>query len=212
MSPTLPPDDHDPLRWSAVDPGGGPLRDRGVLRGALLFYGAMVLLALLALPRVHEDLGLGLSSWGKLLLGTRPGAAIGLGFAVGLLLVAITRLIESWPPIRSMIDGFGEVLGSLPRGGPLLLALTSGIAEELLFRGVLQVWWGLWPAAIAFGACHLPIDRRFLVWPLFALGAGLLFGVAYERSGALLTPVVAHVTVNWINLRSIVRTVPGEPR
>ncbi len=83
--------------------------------------------------------------------------------------------------------------------------LATVLAEELVFRGLLQpalVAWlgarhGVLLTAAVFGAVHLPFS------PLFALlagVAGLGYGLAYHYSGRLAVAVALHLAVNLCHL------------
>ncbi|WP_236630158.1 CPBP family intramembrane glutamic endopeptidase [Thermus thermamylovorans] len=84
----------------------------------------------------------------------------------------------------------------------LLLALLSGVAEEVFFRGLLQsllvAWlgpWGLFLQAFLFALLH-PAPRPALAYPLYTGLAGLLFGLAYLLTGSLLAGILAHFLHN----------------
>jgi membrane protease YdiL (CAAX protease family) len=81
-----------------------------------------------------------------------------------------------------------------------LLALSSGFAEELFFRGAMQPALGLLLTSLIFGAVHTGPRRVFVAWSVWAFIMGLLFGVIFELSGVLWGPVLAHV---WINQRNM---------
>ena len=74
----------------------------------------------------------------------------------------------------------------------ILVSVFSGLAEEVFFRGAVQPEFGLVVAALAFGIVHIGPDRRYLIWTVWAILAGFLFGFLYRFSGGLLAPVVAH--------------------
>jgi|SRR6476661_501201 len=88
--------------------------------------------------------------------------------------------------------------------GLLVIAVVPAIAEELVFRGVIQknlVRWfnsrhvGVWLAAAIFSAIHL----QFLGFvPRMVLG--LVLGYLYEWSGNILVPMAAHFTQNALQL------------
>ncbi|MVN76417.1 CPBP family intramembrane metalloprotease [Hymenobacter sp. HMF4947] len=88
--------------------------------------------------------------------------------------------------------------------GLLVIALVPAIAEELVFRGVVQrnlVRWfasrhvGVWLAAAVFSAVHM---QFFGFVPRFLLG--LVLGYLYEWSGNILVPMAAHFTQNAFQL------------
>lgn len=70
----------------------------------------------------------------------------------------------------------------------VIISLVAGIAEEALFRGVLQVRFGIIAASILFGIMHF-------VSPAYALVAvlmGFYIGFFYSLYGSLLVPVQLH--------------------
>ena len=81
------------------------------------------------------------------------------------------------------------------------LALVSGAAEEALFRGALQPEVGLVIASLLFGLAHFAPRRDLAAWAPAAVIAGFVLGSLYAWTGNLIAPVVAHATVNAINLR-----------
>jgi len=90
-----------------------------------------------------------------------------------------------------------------PAGGYWLWLLALGVlaaplCEEFIFRGLLQgdlrrslpAWQAVTVAAALFAVMHPPAAML----PAFALG--LCTGYAYERSGALLAPMLVHAGYN----------------
>jgi uncharacterized protein len=55
---------------------------------------------------------------------------------------------------------------------------------------------GLVASSLLFGVLHVGPDRRYLVWTLWAVAAGFLFGLLYLWTGGILAPVTAHVMHN----------------
>lgn len=94
----------------------------------------------------------------------------------------------------------------------ILLIISAVIAapliEELVFRGVLQtslmrlLKGQRWPAmvitALVFSAIHAWAVPTHGLVPLFVLG--LVFGYLYERTGSLITPILAHAVFNAVNI------------
>ena len=149
-----------------------------------------------SLPRT---LGLGVPHPAHLL--AAPLLAPGLAVAMS----KLVDLLQHWLPLPVRMVESGELLGELealsPLGLFLLLALTPGVCEELLFRGALlsgmrrdlrplQVV--LWQAVL-FGAAHASI-YRFL--PTAAVG-GVLAALTL-RTRVLWPAVLLHTTYNAI--------------
>ena len=94
----------------------------------------------------------------------------------------------------------------------LLLALASGMAEEMFFRGALQPQVGWLAASLLFGLLHFIPRRDLLPWAGFAVLVGGLFGALFLWTGNLVAPVVAHVLVNAVNLPMLIRKYGGADR
>lgn len=151
-------------------------------------------------------------SWDKLLVGLtllawwlgqprqparRPRFAWGLGLLT-LVVVPVLALelgLVAWQP-------------KWPDGLWLWLLVNLGVAvlaEELLFRGLLQTrligWLGIWPGvvltALLFGAVHAPFSLLFAV---VALAAGLAYGLIFHYSGRLSLALALHGAVNLLHL------------
>ncbi len=93
----------------------------------------------------------------------------------------------------------------------LLLATIAGIAEELLFRGVLQPWiaasWGLtaglWVSNIIFGLVHA-------ITPMYALlvtlvGVYLSLSMTVGGDNNLLIPIVIHSLYDFLAFIALIR-------
>ena len=137
---------------------------------------------------------------------------VGLGLAAGLLLVM------AWDAGRSRVQAMRELerelaehLSSLDPHEALTLALLSGFAEELFFRGAIQSSWGWGWAVVIFTLMHSGSSRAFRWWTLFAFVAALVFGGLTVQRGNLLPAIVAHVLVNAINLRRLAARQVEEP-
>lgn len=129
-------------------------------------------------------------------------AAAGIGS--GLAVVALVQLAAARVrKFRSMEDEFRGALGALPPAMIPVLAFASAIGEEYFFRGALQTHLGIWIQAAAFGLLHWPLNDRMIAWPFFAAAAGLLFGALTLWTGNLWPAVLAHATINQINLTVI---------
>ena len=107
--------------------------------------------------------------------------------------------------ILAMVTGLIAFDPRLPTTALLIFAgvnLVTVIAEEILFRGLLQgrilkplggfnAWW---LTAVIFGAAHLPFAG-----PVFAIVAGLAglgYGYVYWKTGSLIPAIMLHWLVN----------------
>jgi membrane protease YdiL (CAAX protease family) len=128
------------------------------------------------------------------------------GAGGGLVLIAVWRLAVRFLGLaRRLEERLGALLGALTPAEVIALALLSGFAEELFFRGAIQGSWGFAWATILFALMHTGPDPAFRLWTLFALLAGALFGGLMLWGGNLLAPVTAHFVVNAVNLGRIAR-------
>lgn len=189
------------MTWLPSEPSPAPPLSRASL--VIGLYGAMALVGLLiAAGRGNPDLyRLGSPEGWQLLVGPIIGFAVGLG-VVWLTRVATRRF--QWA--RDLHGSFRDLLGPLTGHEIMILALASSIGEELLFRGALLPWMGVWLQALVFALLHVGPERRFLPWTLSALVMGLAFGWLAEWTGSLGAPIAAHFAINYLNLRHIVRT------
>jgi membrane protease YdiL (CAAX protease family) len=134
-------------------------------------------------------------------------AAVGLG---ALVVGASHLAARASPVVDRAWKALEALLGPIDRRTALLLALFSGVAEELLFRGALWPHLGLAGTSLLFGLVHVLPRRALVVYPVFAAVVGLLFGLLREGSGSVLPPMIAHVVVNGANLLLLARR-PSAP-
>lgn len=136
---------------------------------------------------------------------------LGVGAAGGLVLWAVWRLARRFlPASRELEERLSGLLGPVTTSEAIGLALLSGFAEEIFFRGAVQATVGWIPASLLFALLHTGPGRAFRLWTAFALVAGFLLGWMMLWRGDLLAPVVAHALVNGINLRGLGRLAAGE--
>ena len=124
------------------------------------------------------------------------------GGAAGGALLLLWEAARRWTSSADALEQrVADVLGPLEPGEAASLAVLSGVAEELLFRGAMQQAWG-WPVAAAlFALLHTGPGREYRVWTAFAAVAGLLFAAVVLWRGNLLPAIEAHVLVNAVGLR-----------
>lgn len=185
-------------------------RDQLMSRSGLILalYGGLSLVALL-IAAARDDLDIyriGEDSGSHLAIGPL------VGLAIGVLLVLLSRLaVHRFDWARRLHNDFRSILGKLSFREILVLALASSIGEELLFRGALMPFLGLWLQALVFALLHIGPGTRFLPWTAQAFAVGLLFGWLAQVTGDLGAPIVAHFVVNFLNLKYIARVDLAEP-
>jgi len=180
------------------------------IRLALVVYGALALLALVwGWLRGDANLYHHPAPWWDLGFPAATLVSLGAGLAVAAAVIVATRVLvrrARWA--RDLHTGFRELLGPLSGAEIAVFALTSGIAEEMFFRGAMQPALGLWATSVIFGLMHVGPIRKFWAWTLWAAVMGLVFGAIHEATGDLLGPVVAHILINYENLHFIERYDP----
>ncbi|MFD1467565.1 CPBP family intramembrane glutamic endopeptidase [Hymenobacter caeli] len=153
---------------------------------------------------------LGSAAWplgaGALVLLVIPCMSVLVAWNAGVHFPAFLHGFETWARAsEDQAAGLTKFLTQLTTGGRLLVAVlvigvVPAVAEELVFRGVVQqnlVRWfgsrhaGVWAAAAIFSAIHF---QFFGFVPRFVLGLGL--GYLYEWSGNIVVPMAAHFTNN----------------
>ncbi len=140
---------------------------------------------------------------------------VALGLAVCLPLLALPRAVVHSPwrvfrEVRAVVDGhLVPVLGGWSVGQMLVIALVAGVAEETLFRGVLQAglsarlgaWVALLVTAVLFGLGHA-LNRAYA---LLATGMGLVLGLEFLAVGTLWAPALTHALYDFGALLYLLR-------
>ncbi len=70
----------------------------------------------------------------------------------------------------------------------VIISLLAGFAEELLFRGFIQVRFGIIPASILFGLIHL-ISPAYMIITMIM---GFYIGFFFHVYGSILIPIQLH--------------------
>ncbi len=172
------------------------------------FYGALLAAAIgVGALRGHANVFVVAPSSGSAptMLALLLGPVIGL--ALGLLAVFTTRVMTyrlQWA--RVLHQEFHALVQGLEAREIFLLAFTSAVAEEAFFRGALQPMIGVWAQAALFAAMHFRPRKRFYPWTAMSLAVGIGFGLLASWLGNLSAPIVAHFTINLLNLGYISRT------
>lgn len=184
----------------------GGLDDPGAFSAGELAFGAVLNMVWFVVPPVLYVAAFYRGAWSglkrRLLLrsdnvlrdiGIGVAAALGfvlLGIGASLALAALGASTEN-----PVVEGFGPAL-TWPV--IVLIAISSGVSEELLFRGYLQGRFGIVPANIVFGFAHLDYGVPIQVFLPMALG--FLFSWLMLRTRSIWPPIIAHAGFNFIML------------
>ncbi len=141
------------------------------------------------------------------------------GIVAALPLIALFLAMLRWPvgPLAKVKEFCEEeivpLFGESNWSELALIALSAGVGEEMLFRGVLQAslmdWlgmgWGLTLASVLFGVLH-PIT---ILYVIIAGLLGLYLGGIWVYNGNLLTVMVTHAIYDLAALGYLIRIRPG---
>jgi membrane protease YdiL (CAAX protease family) len=134
----------------------------------------------------------------------RVFTGIVLGLLFGLAIVFASRMaFYKFEWARALHRDFRALLSPLGDREIIVLALASSIGEEMFFRGALIPVVGLVGSSAVFALLHIAPRARHLPWTISSFIAGLIFGQLYLWTGDLTGAVVAHFTVNFLNLRHV---------
>jgi membrane protease YdiL (CAAX protease family) len=145
-----------------------------------------------------RELGL----WQRLAI-TVNDLVIGL-VAASILCLSLPFLTSTWASrvllLREMKGVWDDILTPLGKSLTLqeitIIAILSGLSEEIFFRGALQAEVGIVAAALAFGVLH-PLNVSYVIW---ATSVGIAFGVLYQMTGSLLPSIICHGGYNFAAL------------
>lgn len=168
---------------------------RVLFRGSIIFHGSMALISAIGISLLYS-----LPEYFRSIDKIAIGFSIGFGF--GLIASFLSFLLsKAWSQARILEERLAQIFEGLTVSEIFILALLSSFAEELLFRGLLQPFLGLWITSILFGIAHWTGDRRLLAWPLLSILAGYLLGeLSLWQPAGLSGAIGAHFAINWIGL------------
>jgi len=158
------------------------------------------------------------TDWGRMIQGTGTDVLLGILGGFGLVVLHLLLIFPggSRNPLhrtiyRPFYSTLRPVLRTVHLSDIVLLAMASGVSEELLFRGWLQPEVGIVAASLLFGAAHV-WDRRALPYGLYAAAMGFVLGGLFTYTGrGLWAPILAHVVNNLIGLLALARDWLPDP-
>ncbi len=178
--------------------------------GALLRWGSWIYLVLAVAAVLWLGLRDGLIPMALFFDRTTWLLDLAVGAAAAAAVIGLWQLgLHLLPSARALERTIAETVGPLSGAEVVTLAVLSGFAEELFFRGAVQSQWGIVPATLLFALLHMGPGREFRLWTVFALLAGAALGALMIWRGNLLAPTVAHFSVNLVGLARLRKRTPG---
>ncbi|MDV2683420.1 type II CAAX endopeptidase family protein [Alkalihalophilus lindianensis] len=170
------------------------LSDKEILTSLYLSQLGMFMIALIGAYFLFEDINaffqLFSFNWYEL-------TVFGIGFAV--IVVSIDLILHQFVPARHLDDGGINERVFKERTTPhmIILCLVIAVAEELLFRAVLQTAFGLVIASLIFALVHV----RYIAKPIlfsFVLVVSFSLGFLFEYTNSVTVTITAHFLIDFI--------------
>jgi hypothetical protein len=131
-----------------------------------------------------------------------------LGILSGLFAWRIIKL-KILQPVR---EKYQDVIGSLRMniGTIVMVSICAGVGEEILFRGILQSYFGIWITAVGFVAIHgylNPLDWRISIYGAYMTAAIVAIGYLDQLFG-LTSAMLAHTIIDIILFVKLTQEYP----
>lgn len=148
--------------------------------------------------------------WARMVSPTAEGVSLGVLGGLGFVALHLVLILPGgsgnplyrriYVPLRRMVQPWARSTSVIALVG---VALASGIAEELFFRGWLQTQTNIVLASLVFGAAHL-WGREALPYGAYATLMGFGLGGLFAYTGQhLWAPALAHVLNNLLGLLAL---------
>lgn len=121
-------------------------------------------------------------------MGAAWGLLVGFATLIGVVLLGLAAQALGVPTQNPQLDA---IAGAIDWPLVFAIAITAGVGEEILFRGILQRWVGVWGQAALFGILHASYGTILQVVGPFLIG--LFYGFLVKRGARLWVVITAHV-------------------
>ncbi len=121
----------------------------------------------------------------------------------GATIVTTRVMLRTQPWARALHADLRPAVRHASGRGIVGMALASGIAEELVFRGLLVPMVGIVVSSVAFGLLHQVRGQARWAWAVWAGITGLFLASIFVLTGSIAGPIAAHVAINLVNLRHL---------
>ena len=112
--------------------------------------------------------------------------------------------VKRWEIFIKSAQDIRNWLGDLSDTEIFVVSMSSAFGEELFFRGWLLNEVGLVVSSIVFGIVHLPPNRNWYYWPVFAALMGVWLGAICIWTDTLAYAVAIHAGINFLNLHRMI--------
>jgi len=135
---------------------------------------------------------------------------IGVGLAYGIIAALLGWYIVNRAFLSDTLSFFAKLIQDLKLSIPdiLFISFCAGAGEEILFRGAIQPYLGIWITAILFVAIHgylNPTNWRISIYGVFMCLVIAGIGYLCQEMG-LTTAIAAHFAIDVVLLIALART------
>ncbi len=115
--------------------------------------------------------------------------------------------------LQTVRDKYQDIIGSLRMniGTIIIVSICAGVGEEILFRGILQSYFGIWITAVGFVAIHgylNPLDWRISFYGTYMTLAIVVIGYLHQLYG-LTSAMLAHTMIDIVLFIKLTREYPN---
>ena len=137
-----------------------------------------------------------------------------IGMCLGILLGLFAWRIIKLKILKPVREKYQDVIGSLRMniGTIVVVSICAGVGEEILFRGILQSYFGIWITAVGFVAIHgylNPLDWRISIYGAYMTAAIVIIGYLDMLYG-LTSAMLAHTMIDIILFLKLTREYPNK--
>jgi len=125
-----------------------------------------------------------------------------LGSIYGLLTALLGWQLVKLPPLKETHIFFTDLIGSIKLSSfqIIFISFCAGVGEEILFRGAIQPFAGIWITSVLFVFLHGYLNPKNLPLMFYGIFMVLIIsGIGYLAIvNGLLTAIVAHFMIDWV--------------
>ena len=184
------------------------LTQRALLRSSLVIYPLMGFVGFEICWWYHRNVQ-ALFAWQDLPLARFAAIVL---TSLGFLSLGQLLLEDFFPSYRRLKWTFAQLFKDLKWHQIFVLAALSSLGEEILFRGAIQPFLGVWITSIIFALLHTDPEGKISVWTLWAFVGGLVMGYATYSTGSLYPAIAIHFAVNFISIRRVSQLIARSER